>query len=123
LLTASQGYSIEMTVIIAGDRMAATTLAGGDETAAEATVWTHEPTAGRGSVGALAEALIGFEAAVSGQQVDSIVLADDSDAALAAALVGTKLPVEVFAAAQARETASVNGRLIAQLAAAYTAPA
>jgi hypothetical protein len=37
--------------------------------------------------------------------------------------VGTKLPVDVFAVAAAREAASANGQLISQLADAYTPPA
>jgi len=109
-----------MTLIIAGAPGAGSTLAEGLETGTNAAVWTHEPGAGDDSVAALAGALVAFEGEATGQQVDSILLADDSDAALAAALVGTKLPVEVFAVASAREAPSANGRLIAQLAAAYT---
>ena len=53
-----------------------------------------------------------------------MVLADDSDAALAAALVATKLLIDVVATAgRARARSSANGRLIAQLAEAYTRPA
>jgi hypothetical protein len=112
-----------MTMIIAGAPDAASTLAEGGETAANAAIWTHDPDGGESSVAQLAGALVAFEAEAAGQQVDAIVLADDSDAALAAALVGTKLPVDVFAVASAREAPSANGRLIAQLAAAYTPPA
>ena len=110
-------------MIIAGAPDAVATLAEGGETGANAAVWSHDPDAGEGSVGALAGALVAFEAEAAGQQIDSIVLADDSDAALAAALVGTKLPVDVLAVADAREAPSTNGRLIAQLAATYTQPA
>jgi hypothetical protein len=122
-LTDSQGYSIDMTVIIAGGHGAASTHAAEHETSGETRIWSHEAAAEQDSVAALAEALISFEAEAQGQEVGSIVLVDDSDAALAAALVGTKLPVDVFAVAAAREAPSANGRLIAQLTAAYTAPA
>jgi hypothetical protein len=121
-LTDSQGYSTEMTVFIVGNRVAASTLAGEGETATAARIWSHEAATAENSVARLAGALVDFEAEALGQEIDSIVLADDSDAALAAALVGTKLPVDVFAVAEARETASANSRLIAQLTAAYTAP-
>jgi hypothetical protein len=115
--------SSNMTVIIAGTPRAAPTLAATLETAAETDVWAREPEPDADSVAGLAEALVACEAEMAGRQVDSIVLADDSDAALAAALVGTKLPVEVLAVAGAREARTPNGRLIAQLAAAYTPPA
>ena len=107
-------------MIIAGAPEAASTLAEGRETAANAAVWSHADDAGTDSVATLAGALVAFETEAAGQQIDAIVLADDSDAALAAALVGTKLPVDVFAVASARESPSANGRLIAQLAGAYT---
>jgi hypothetical protein len=112
-----------MTMIIAGAPDTVSTLAESGKTGPDATVWSHEPGTGRDSVAALAEALVAFEAAAAARTVDAIVLADDSDAALAAALVGTKLPVDVLAVASAREARSANGRLIAQLAAAYTPPA
>jgi len=114
---------IEVKLIVAGNHATASTLAEGAETAAGARIWSHQATDEPDSVASLAQALIGFEAEATGQQVDSIVLADDSDAALAAALVGTKLPVAVLAAPAARDGTSVNSRLIAQLTAAYTAPA
>ncbi len=110
-----------MTVIIAGHPDRARTLAATPETPANLVIWGFDPGGGADSVAGLAEALLRFEGEVAGQQpVDAIVLADDSDAALAAALVGTKLPVDVYAVAEAREAPSANGRLIAQLAAAYT---
>ena len=112
-----------MTMIIVGAPDAASTLAEGRETAANTAIWSHGPAGGEKSVASLAEALAAFEAEAAGQQVDAIVLADASDAALAAALVGTKLPVEVLAVAAAREAPGTNGRLIAQLAATYTPPA
>jgi hypothetical protein len=112
-----------MTTIIAGAPEAASTLAEGRQTGTDTAIWSHGPGEGDGSVAALAGALVAFQADAAGQQIDAIVLADDSDAALAAALVGTKLPVDVSAVAAAREASSANGRLIAQLAAAYTPPA
>ena len=58
------------------------------------------------------------------QETDSIVLADDSDAALAAALVAAKLLIPLSAADRPHGApSSANGRLIAQLAGAYTRPA
>ena len=112
-----------MTMIIAGAPVAARTLAEGGETDADTEIWAPETADAADSVAGLAAALVAFEAEVSGREVESIVLADDSDTALAAALIGTKLPVDVFAAAAARDAPSDNGRLIAQLAAAYTPPA
>ena len=49
-----------------------------------------------------------------------MVLADDSDEALAAALVAAKLLIELEATASASATTSMNGRLIAQLAGGST---
>ena len=112
-----------MTTIIAGTPDATSTLAQGGETGTNAAIWSHETDGGEDSVAPLAGALVAFEAEAAGQQIDAIVLADDSDAALAAALVGTKLPVDVVAVAAAREAPNANGRLIAQLAGAYTPPA
>jgi len=65
----------------------------------------------------LAGLLRSFEHAMSTEPPDLVVLADDSDAALAAALVATKLliPVSVRGASAA---ASANAAVIAQLASA-----
>ena len=46
---------------------------------------------------------------------ERVLLADDSDAALAAALVASKLMIALDAEPAASEAASPNGRLIAQL--------
>ncbi len=73
-----------------------------------------------GSSAPLARALVEFEAQVTAQRPDLVLLADDSDSALAAALVATKLLIPVAAAEPARDPSSPNGRLIAQLAEAYT---
>ena len=112
-----------MSTIIAGAPASVRTLAEGGETDANPEIWAPEASGSADSVAGLAAAMVAFEAEVSGRQVESIVLADDSDAALAAALIGTKLPVDVYAVAAAREAPSDNGRVIAQLAAAYTPPA
>ncbi len=74
----------------------------------------------RGSSAALAAAIVSFEAEVATRRPASVVLADDSDVALAAALVATKLGVPVAAVEAARDPSRANGRLIAQLADAYT---
>jgi hypothetical protein len=112
-----------MTMIIAGAPAGVHTLAEGRETDANTAIWAWEPVDAADTAAGLAAALVAFEAEVSGRQIESIVLADASDAALAAALIGTKLPVDVYAVAAAREAPSANGRLIGQLAAAYTPPA
>src|SRR5215213_6177107 len=112
-----------MTLIIVGGTGEGLTLPGTPETAANVRRWSPEPGTPANSVAGFAAMLNAFEAEVDGVALDSIVLVDDSDAALAAALVGTKLPVDVAATVAARDAATVNGRLIAQLAGAYTAPA
>jgi hypothetical protein len=111
-----------MKLVIAGTPGAGATLEEGRETPADTYFWSPTSTADTDSVAGLAAALVQFEAEVAEQQVDEIVLADDSDAALAAALIGSKLPVAVHAMPAAREARSANGRLIAQLADAYTPP-
>jgi hypothetical protein len=110
----------DVTVIIAGAPGAASTHAEGRETAADTVIWSREEAGDGDSIAELADALVRFEADAAGQQVDRIVLADDSDTALAAALVGAKLPVEVLAVPAARDGSSPNARVIAQLAGAYT---
>ena len=68
------------------------------------------------SIDGLAALLLEFERTLSADPPDRVVLADDSDEALAAALVAAKLLIELEATASASATASMNGRLIAQLA-------
>ena len=68
------------------------------------------------SIDGLAALLLEFERTLSADPPDRVVLADDSDEALAAALVAAKLPIELEATASASATTSMNGRLIAQLA-------
>jgi hypothetical protein len=75
-----------------------------------------------GSSAALAAALTAFEQRFEGGRPELVVLDDDSDAALAATLVATKLGIEVAARPSASEPTSANGRLIAQLAGTYTGP-
>ena len=113
----------ETTVIIVRGTRSGATRPPARETPANAQQWCFGPAESERSVAGLAAALTAFEAEVCGRQLTGIVLADASDAALAAALVGTKLPVPVTATERARDPASANGRLIAQLAGAYTAPA
>ncbi len=78
---------------------------------------------GAQSIGPLAEALTRLEGVLAAERPESVLLADDSDTALAAALVATKLSIPVVASDAARSPASENGRLIAQLADTYTAAA
>jgi hypothetical protein len=75
-----------------------------------------------GSSRPLAEALVGIEQAVEADAPAELVLADDSDAALAAVLFATKLPIPVSAVAEATASESVNAGLIAQLAPTYNPP-
>ncbi len=70
------------------------------------------------SAAGLARHLIAFAAEFGSEPPGSVVLTDDSDAALAAALVATKMLIAVEATVSASDPASLNGRLIKQLAAA-----
>ncbi len=70
------------------------------------------------SIAGLARLLVEYERTLSADRPERIVLADDSDDALAAALAATKLLIAVEATPQAGGAATTNGRLIAQLAAA-----
>jgi hypothetical protein len=69
---------------------------------------------------ALPDALRALERRLLHERPERVVLADASDTALAAALVATKLGITVEALPAASEAPTSNGRLIAQLAAAYT---
>ena len=78
----------------------------------------------------LAEALVAFERRMREEPADLVVLGDDSDTALAAALSALKLGIAVEAVPEARNGSSENARLLAQLAqaggegdGAYTADA
>jgi hypothetical protein len=71
---------------------------------------------------ALARALRDAEADFERDRPETVVLLDDSDRALAAAIVATKLLIPVQATAAASEGPTTNARLIAQLASTYTEP-
>lgn len=82
------------------------------------------PGPGEGTARRLAELLVAFEARLDADSpaTDAVVLADTSDAALAAALVATKVPLAVINAASraqhdpGSEAEGANARLIAALA-------
>jgi UDP-N-acetylglucosamine 2-epimerase len=73
-----------------------------------------EPT-GDGATARLSGALVALEGAFEADRPDVVVVADDSEVALAAALVATKLLIAVETA-DAAATDSRNGRVLAQLA-------
>jgi UDP-N-acetylglucosamine 2-epimerase len=66
----------------------------------------------------LADLLRSFEKSFSRQPPERVVVADDSDTALAAALVAAKLLIPLEARVSASQAATANGLVIAQLAAA-----
>ena len=70
-----------------------------------------------GGVAALAAALIEAERLIEQRRPSRVLLADDSDLALGAALATTKLELPLLATAAARDRSTGNGRLIAQLTA------
>ena len=72
--------------------------------------------AGEPSVARMARHLVAFEAEFAIEPPAIVVLADASDVSLAAALVATKMLIEVEATAAATDATTLNGRLIAQLA-------
>jgi hypothetical protein len=63
-----------------------------------------------------ARLLRSFERSLSADPPERVVLADDSDAALAAAIVASKLVLPLESRVNASEVSSRNGALIAQLA-------
>jgi hypothetical protein len=65
--------------------------------------------------------LIELERELDVDRPAAVLVADASDAALAAAIVAAKLLIPVVAAEPARAGDGVNSRLISQLAPAYTA--
>ena len=83
----------------------------------------EDRSAATDSVAALAKALVALERRIESERPESIVLADASDSALAAALVAAKLQVPLRAVGAATDPASTNGQLIAQLAGTYTGAA
>jgi UDP-N-acetylglucosamine 2-epimerase len=64
----------------------------------------------------LTTALVALEAQFEAERPEAVVVADDSEVALAAALVATKLLIPLEAS-EAATTGSPNGRVLAQLAA------
>ena len=84
------------------------------EADADLTAVAEPPNAAR-SVSALAGRLREVEASLTAEPPDAVLVADDTDTALAALLVATKLRVPAAAAGGVGST-SPNGRLIAQLA-------
>jgi hypothetical protein len=70
------------------------------------------------SIAELAGLLRSFEDELTRDQPERVVLADDSDRALAAALVAAKLLIPIEAKAGASGAASANARVISQLASA-----
>ena len=112
-----------MASIIVGDRSISQALAQTLEAPDTARIWeppAAAPDPEAPAVGELAQALAALETDLSGQEFDAVLLADDSEAALAGALVATKLLLEVSATERARNPHSANGRAIIQLTDAYT---
>jgi UDP-N-acetylglucosamine 2-epimerase len=72
-----------------------------------------EPT-GAAATARLARALVALESAFEAERPEAVVVADDSEVALAAALVASKLLIPVEATPEAA-TNSPNGRVLAQL--------
>ncbi len=68
------------------------------------------------SISTLAAALIAAERSIEQQRPSRVVLADDSDAALAAAIAAVKFELPLLTWAGARDRSTSNGRLIEQLA-------
>jgi UDP-N-acetylglucosamine 2-epimerase len=69
-----------------------------------------------GAQAGIAAALIALESQFEASRPDAVVVADDSDAALAAAVVAAKLLIALEATPEARAD-SPTGRVLAQLAA------
>jgi hypothetical protein len=72
--------------------------------------------AGDAATGRLASALVAFEAQFEAERPESVIVADDSEVALAAALVAAKLLIPLEATPEAIAADSPNGRVLAQLA-------
>jgi len=74
----------------------------------------------QGAPSELGPALIALESEFEAERPQAVVVGDDSEKALAAALVATKLLIPLEATAEATKAASPNGRVLAQLAAPPT---
>lgn len=72
---------------------------------------------GSAATARLVAALTALETEFEENRPEVVVAADDSEAALAAALVATKLLIPFEATAEATAADSPNGRVLAQLAA------
>ena len=72
---------------------------------------------GDAATAGLVAALVALEAEFEAERPELVVAADDSEAALAAALVATKMLIPFEATAEAASADSPNGRVMAQLAA------
>lgn len=75
---------------------------------------------GPGSSAALGRCLVELESELERARPGAVLLADASDAALAAAIVAAKLLITVEAVDAATDGGGVNARLISQLAPTYT---
>jgi hypothetical protein len=73
------------------------------------------------AIAQLAGLMVELERTIEAERPQALLLADSSDAALAAALVGLKLLVAVEALPAASDGSTANARLITQLAPTYTA--
>jgi UDP-N-acetylglucosamine 2-epimerase len=71
---------------------------------------------GAAATARLAAALVALEAEFEVTRPEAVVVADDSEVSLAAALVATKLLIPLEATAAATTAESANGRVLAQLA-------
>jgi UDP-N-acetylglucosamine 2-epimerase len=71
---------------------------------------------GDSATGLICTALVAFEDEFEASEPEAVVVADDSELALAAALVATKLLIPLEATAEAITAESPNGRVLAQLA-------
>lgn len=72
--------------------------------------------AGEPATARLVAALVALEAEFEASRPESVVVTDDSETSLAAALVATKMLIPFEATADATGSASPNGRVLAQLA-------
>ena len=104
-----------MKVLVAGGEIEAERLAAAAREAEIEAALLTEPPGAAGSVATLAERLREVEAKLTAQAPDAVLLVDDTDTALAALLVATKLCVTAAAVADI-DVSSPNGRVIVQLA-------
>ena len=103
-----------MTVLLVGESGATAGLLGSLREAGVDALGDTEPTASdKGEVAALAAELVRLETSLRKSPADAVVLADAGDAALAAALVATKLLIPV---ALLEGAGGDNAELLAQLA-------